>query len=136
MILSKPGLSWPLGAGAETHRVPGASARLAPAEGLEWAHHQLDFREKNCFETPHLQMTSVCCLCRFEFVYNYLYLANLRANWDEVKRQAEKAPQPEARRYVLPLNIDKVPAGTSVCTIPAVCGRVLQVLCQVAFNSN
>lgn len=49
-------------------------------------------------------------LCRFEFVYNYLYLANLRANWDEVKRQAEKAPQPEARRYVLPLNIDKVPA--------------------------
>lgn len=57
-------------------------------------------------------MTSLLSLipfpCRFEFVYNYLYLANLRANWDEVKKQAEKAPQPEARRYVLPLRIDKV----------------------------
>ena len=55
-------------------------------------------------------LSLILFLRRFEFVYNYLYLANLRANWDEVKRQAEKAPQPEARRYVLPLNIDKVPA--------------------------
>lgn len=46
--------------------------------------------------------------CRFEFVYNYLYLANLRENWEEVKKNARKAPQPEVRRYVLPLNIDKV----------------------------
>lgn len=46
--------------------------------------------------------------CRFEFVYNYLYLANLRENWEEVKKNASKAPQPEVRRYVLPLNIDKV----------------------------
>lgn len=57
-----------------------------------------------------LFLSVILFLCRFEFVYNYLYLANLRANWDEVKQQAEKAPQPEARRYVLPLNIDKVPA--------------------------
>ena len=46
--------------------------------------------------------------CRFEFVYNFLYLANLRENWEEVKKNARKAPQPEVRRYVLPLNIDKV----------------------------
>lgn len=46
--------------------------------------------------------------CRFEFIYNYLYLANLRENWEEVKKNARKAPQPEVRRYVLPLNIDKV----------------------------
>lgn len=72
-------------------------------------------------------------LCRFEFVYNYLYLANLRANWDEVKRQAEKAPQPEARRYVLPLNIDKVP-------VPLQCRclllRASLALCLAPFNSN
>lgn len=48
------------------------------------------------------------CFHRFEFVYNYLYLANLRENWEEVKRNAMKAPQPEVRRYVLPLTIDKV----------------------------
>lgn len=47
-------------------------------------------------------------LCRYEFVYNYLYLANLRENWEEVKKNAQKAPQPEVRRYVLPLNIEKV----------------------------
>lgn len=47
-------------------------------------------------------------LYRYEFVYNYLYLANLRENWEEVKKNAQKAPQPEVRRYVLPLNIEKV----------------------------
>lgn len=79
-------------------------------------------------------------LCRFEFVYNYLYLANLRANWDEVKKQAEKAPQPEARRYVLPLRFDKVPpspaASTAACTAPALCGQVLPLFCLVTLNSN
>ena len=49
---------------------------------------------------------SVCC--SFEFVYNYLWLANLRANWDEVKKAAMMAPQPEVRRYVIPLDIHKV----------------------------
>lgn len=64
--------------------------------------------------------------CRFEFVYNYLYLANLRENWEEVKKNARKAPQPEVRRYVLPLNIDKVTAPYTdfryirICS-PALC---------------
>lgn len=46
--------------------------------------------------------------CRFEFVYNYLWLANLRANWEEVKKAAMMAPQPEVRRYVIPLDVHKV----------------------------
>lgn len=45
--------------------------------------------------------------CSFEFVYNYLWLANLRANWEEVKKAAMMAPQPEVRRYVIPLDIHK-----------------------------
>lgn len=59
----------------------------------------------------------------FEFVYNYLWLANLRANWEEVKRNAMIAPQPEVRRYVIPLDpyrvnmyIYKLPSNdSSVC---------------------
>lgn len=43
-----------------------------------------------------------------EFVYNYLYLANLRENWEEVKKAAMRAPQPEVRRYVLPMDVYKV----------------------------
>lgn len=58
----------------------------------------------------HLSSCLTSYFCRFEFVYNYLYLANLRENWEEVKKNARKAPQPEVRRYVLPLNIDKVTA--------------------------
>lgn len=45
---------------------------------------------------------------RFDFVYNYLYLANLKQNWEEVKKAALRAPQPEVRRYVLPLDLHKV----------------------------
>lgn len=41
-------------------------------------------------------------------MYNYLWLANLRANWEEVKKAAMMAPQPEVRRYVIPLDIHKV----------------------------
>ena len=57
-------------------------------------------------------MQRYCCslsvhLRRFEFVYNYLWLANLRANWEEVKKAAMMAPQPEVRRYVIPLDVHK-----------------------------
>ncbi|ETE71370.1 Retinoid isomerohydrolase, partial [Ophiophagus hannah] len=55
---------------------------------------------------------------RYEFVYNYLYLANLRENWEEVKKNAQKAPQPEVRRYVLPLNIEKADTGKNLITLP------------------
>lgn len=43
-----------------------------------------------------------------DFLYNYLYLANLRQEWEEVKRAAMRAPQPEVRRYVLPLDLHRV----------------------------
>lgn len=43
-----------------------------------------------------------------EFVYNYLYMANLKQEWEEVKKAAMRAPQPEVRRYVLPLDINSV----------------------------
>lgn len=60
-----------------------------------------------------LMLVHLCCSlfflsCRFEFVYNYLWLANLRANWEEVKKAAMMAPQPEVRRYVIPLDVHKV----------------------------
>jgi len=45
--------------------------------------------------------------CSFEFVYNYLWMANMRANWEEVKKAAMMAPQPEVRRYVIPLDVNK-----------------------------
>lgn len=58
------------------------------------------------------QMVIFCCSFPFtdshEFVYDYLYLANLRQNWEEVKKAATRAPQPEVRRYVLPLDMRRV----------------------------
>lgn len=55
--------------------------------------------------------------CSFEFVYNYLWLANLRANWDEVKKAAMMAPQPEVRRYVIPLDVHKVSPVLRCCGV-------------------
>ncbi|XP_016368353.1 retinoid isomerohydrolase-like isoform X2 [Sinocyclocheilus rhinocerous] len=54
----------------------------------------------------------------FEFVYNYLWLANLRANWEEVKRNAMIAPQPEVRRYVLPLDPYREEQGKNLVCLP------------------
>ncbi|XP_031410744.1 retinoid isomerohydrolase isoform X3 [Meleagris gallopavo] len=76
------------------------------------------FHHINTFEDNGFLIVDLCTWKGFEFVYNYLYLANLRANWDEVKKQAEKAPQPEARRYVLPLRIDKADTGKNLVTLP------------------
>ncbi|XP_007957585.1 retinoid isomerohydrolase [Orycteropus afer afer] len=65
------------------------------------------FHHINTYEDNGFLVVDLCCWKGFEFVYNYLYLANLRENWEEVKKNARKSPQPEVRRYVLPLNIDK-----------------------------
>uniref|UniRef100_H0VPN1 Retinoid isomerohydrolase n=1 Tax=Cavia porcellus TaxID=10141 RepID=H0VPN1_CAVPO len=70
------------------------------------------FHHINTYEDREFLIVDLCCWKGFEFVYNYLYLANLRENWEEVKKNASKAPQPEVRRYVLPLNIDKVGCAT------------------------
>lgn len=72
-----------------------------------------------------LTFTRACARsCSFEFVYNYLWLANLRANWEEVKKAAMMAPQPEVRRYVIPLDIHKVSVALRESCGPLVaCGR-------------
>ncbi|XP_006501228.1 retinoid isomerohydrolase isoform X1 [Mus musculus] len=76
------------------------------------------FHHINTYEDNGFLIVDLCCWKGFEFVYNYLYLANLRENWEEVKRNAMKAPQPEVRRYVLPLTIDKVDTGRNLVTLP------------------
>ncbi|GAA6093221.1 retinoid isomerohydrolase isoform X1 [Tachysurus ichikawai] len=58
------------------------------------------------------------CLHRFEFVYNYLWLANLRQNWEEVKKQAMVAPQPEVRRFVVPLDPYREEQGKNLISLP------------------
>uniref|UniRef100_A0A672KSU1 Retinoid isomerohydrolase RPE65 n=1 Tax=Sinocyclocheilus grahami TaxID=75366 RepID=A0A672KSU1_SINGR len=55
---------------------------------------------------------------RHDFVYNYLYLANVRQNWEEVKKAAIRAPQPEVRRYVLPLDIHREEQGKNLVSLP------------------
>ncbi|XP_038959208.1 retinoid isomerohydrolase isoform X2 [Rattus norvegicus] len=76
------------------------------------------FHHINTYEDNGFLIVDLCCWKGFEFVYNYLYLANLRENWEEVKRNAMKAPQPEVRRYVLPLTIDKADTGRNLVTLP------------------
>lgn len=63
-------------------------------------------------------------VCSFEFVYNYLWLANLRANWGEVKKAAMMAPQPEVRRYVIPLDVHKVSHVFRCCGVFLSNGRL------------
>lgn len=67
-------------------------------------------------------------LCSFEFVYNYLWLANLRANWDEVKKAAMMAPQPEVRRYVIPLDVHKVSPVSIISRLQECCGMAAVLL--------
>ncbi|XP_026098686.1 retinal Mueller cells isomerohydrolase isoform X2 [Carassius auratus] len=55
---------------------------------------------------------------RHDFVYNYLYLANVRQNWEEVKKAAIRDPQPEVRRYVLPLDIHREEQGKNLVSLP------------------
>lgn len=78
----------------------------------------------SCWHRALIFARACACLCRFEFVYNYLWLANLRANWEEVKKAAMMAPQPEVRRYVIPLDIHKVGVVFRESSGPPVaCGR-------------
>nr|AFZ78092.1 retinoid isomerohydrolase [Petromyzon marinus] len=72
------------------------------------------FHHINTFEKEGHIVMDVCCWKGFEFIYNYLYLANMRENWEELKRNAYKAPQPEVRRYVLPINFDEEEYGKNL----------------------
>merc|ERR1712212_1008953 len=76
------------------------------------------FHHINTYEDNGFIVVDLCGWEGFEFVYNYLWLANLRANWDEVKKAAMMAPQPEVRRYVIPLDIHKEEQGKNLISLP------------------
>ncbi|XP_033821270.1 retinal Mueller cells isomerohydrolase-like [Periophthalmus magnuspinnatus] len=76
------------------------------------------FHHINAYEDSGFIVVDVCTWKGYDFVYNYLYLANLREDWEEVKKAAMKAPQPEARRYVLPLDIHREEQGKNLVSLP------------------
>ncbi|XP_066499980.1 retinal Mueller cells isomerohydrolase-like isoform X2 [Hoplias malabaricus] len=75
------------------------------------------FHHINCYEDEDFIVVDLCTWKGYEFVYNYLYLANLKQNWDEVKKSAMSAPQPEVRRYVLPLDVYRVEPGKNLISL-------------------
>uniref|UniRef100_A0A665WEI1 Retinoid isomerohydrolase n=1 Tax=Echeneis naucrates TaxID=173247 RepID=A0A665WEI1_ECHNA len=76
------------------------------------------FHHINTYEDQGFIVFDLCAWKGFEFVYNYLWLANLRANWEEVKKAAMMAPQPEVRRYVIPLDVHKEEQGKNLVSLP------------------
>ncbi|XP_010883873.1 retinoid isomerohydrolase [Esox lucius] len=76
------------------------------------------FHHINTYEDQGFIVADVCTWKGFEFVYNYLWLANLRTNWEEVKKAAMMAPQPEVRRYVIPLDIHREEQGKNLICLP------------------
>ncbi|CAL8255947.1 unnamed protein product [Merluccius merluccius] len=57
------------------------------------------FHHINAYEDQGFVVVDLCTWKGCDFVYNYLYLANMRAEWEQVKESAMTAPQPEVRRY-------------------------------------
>ncbi|KAM6962852.1 retinal Mueller cells isomerohydrolase-like [Aplochiton taeniatus] len=76
------------------------------------------FHHINTYQDQGFIVVDLCCWKGHEFVYNYLYLANLRQDWEEVKKAAMKAPQPEVRRYVLPLDLPPEDQGKNMVSLP------------------
>ncbi|KAI1883310.1 hypothetical protein AGOR_G00243880 [Albula goreensis] len=76
------------------------------------------FHHINAYEDQGFIVVDLCTWKGFEFVYNYLYLANLRENWDEVKKAAMMAPQPEVRRYVIPMDVHREEQGKNLISLP------------------
>uniref|UniRef100_A0A8C1C5F5 Retinoid isomerohydrolase n=2 Tax=Cyprinus carpio TaxID=7962 RepID=A0A8C1C5F5_CYPCA len=96
-------------------------ARKHPGEYIDYKFRTAAmglFHHINCYEDSGFIVVDLCAWKGFEFVYNYLWLANLRANWDEVKRNAMIAPQPEVRRYVLPLDPYREEQGKNLVCLP------------------
>ncbi|XP_041960688.1 retinoid isomerohydrolase [Alosa sapidissima] len=75
------------------------------------------FHHINCYEDQGCIIVDLCTWKGPEFVYNFLWLANLRSNWEDVKRNAVRAPHPEVRRYAIPLNVTKEEQGTNLITL-------------------
>ncbi|XP_076132441.1 retinal Mueller cells isomerohydrolase isoform X1 [Alosa pseudoharengus] len=76
------------------------------------------FHHINTYEDQGFIVVDLCTWKGHEFVYNYLYLANLRQNWEEVKKEAMRAPQPEVRRYVLPIDVHREEQGKNLISLP------------------
>ncbi|KAM9500922.1 retinoid isomerohydrolase [Clarias gariepinus] len=76
------------------------------------------FHHINSYEDSGFIVFDLCTWKGFEFVYNYLWLANLRQNWDEVKKHAMIAPQPEVRRFVVPLDPYREEQGKNLISLP------------------
>ncbi|KAJ0012258.1 hypothetical protein NQD34_013233 [Periophthalmus magnuspinnatus] len=96
-------------------------ARKEPAEYIDLKFKGAPigmFHHINTYEDQGFVVVDLCAWKGFEFVYNYLWLANLRANWDEVKKAAMMAPQPEVRRYVIPLDVHKEEQGKNLVSLP------------------
>uniref|UniRef100_A0A7N8XXG0 Retinal Mueller cells isomerohydrolase-like n=1 Tax=Mastacembelus armatus TaxID=205130 RepID=A0A7N8XXG0_9TELE len=75
------------------------------------------FHHINTYEEEGFIIVDLCTWKGHDFVYNYLYLANLRGEWEEVKKAAMRAPQPEVRRYVLPLDIHREEQGKNLVAL-------------------
>ncbi|XP_031138224.1 retinal Mueller cells isomerohydrolase-like [Sander lucioperca] len=76
------------------------------------------FHHINTYEEQGFIVVDLCTWKGHDFVYNYLYLANIREEWEEVKKAAMRAPQPEVRRYVLPLDIHREDQGKNLVSLP------------------
>uniref|UniRef100_A0A665TFV3 Retinoid isomerohydrolase RPE65 b n=1 Tax=Echeneis naucrates TaxID=173247 RepID=A0A665TFV3_ECHNA len=75
------------------------------------------FHHINTYEDEGFIVVDLCAWKGHDFVYNYLYLANLKQEWEEVKKAAMRAPQPEVRRYVLPLDIHREEQGRNLVSL-------------------
>uniref|UniRef100_A0AAQ6A8D0 Retinoid isomerohydrolase n=1 Tax=Amphiprion ocellaris TaxID=80972 RepID=A0AAQ6A8D0_AMPOC len=108
----------------ESNESQGTLFHIARKDPGEYIDHKFKgapigmFHHINTYEDQGFVVVDLCAWKGFEFVYNYLWLANLRANWDEVKKAAMMAPQPEVRRYVIPLDIHKEEQGKNLVSLP------------------
>ncbi|XP_049587997.1 retinal Mueller cells isomerohydrolase isoform X2 [Syngnathus scovelli] len=76
------------------------------------------FHHINAYEDQGFIVVDLCVWKSHDFVYKYLYLANLKGEWEEVKKAAMRAPQPEVRRYVLPLDLHIEEQGKNLVSLP------------------
>ncbi|KAJ8376448.1 hypothetical protein SKAU_G00070280 [Synaphobranchus kaupii] len=108
----------------ESNETMGTWFHLATRSPAQYENHKFRaaainlFHHINCYEDQGFIVVDLCAWKGFEFVYNYLYLANLRENWDEVKKAAMMAPQPEVRRYVLPMDVHREEQGKNLISLP------------------
>lgn len=75
------------------------------------------FHHINTYEEDGQIVADLCCWKGYDFVYNYLYLSNLRDKWENLKNCALEAPQPEVRRYVLPLHLEEAEFGKNLVRV-------------------